>query len=82
MLQLGLELLQAFAGELNNGRFFLARLSGATFAPHPQAGTEILVPGERGQRNALKNTLDLSLPAPVLEELRALAASLGVEVPT
>ena len=57
------------------------RLIRAIKALPPQAGAEILVPGERGQRNALKNTLDLSLPAPVLEELRTLAASLGVEVP-
>ena len=59
----------------------MKRLIGAIKALPPQAGTEILVPGERGQRNALKNTLDLSLPAPVLEELRVLAASLGVELP-
>jgi len=57
------------------------RLIGAIKALPPQPGAEILVPGERGQRNAQKNELDVALPAPVLEELRTLATSLGVEVP-
>jgi LDH2 family malate/lactate/ureidoglycolate dehydrogenase len=57
------------------------RLIGAIKALPPQPGAEILVPGERGQRNAQKNELDVALSAPVLEELRALATSLGVEVP-
>lgn len=57
------------------------RLIGAIKALPPQPGAEILMPGERGQRNAQKNKLDVALPAPVLEELRTLATSLGVEVP-
>src|SRR2546425_1209853 len=57
------------------------RLIGAIKALPPQPGTEILVPGERGQRNAAQRAADVPLPAPVLEELRTLASSLGVELP-
>ena len=57
------------------------RLIGAIKALPPQPGAEILVPGERGRRNAAKRESDVPLPAPVLDELRTLAASLGVEVP-
>jgi LDH2 family malate/lactate/ureidoglycolate dehydrogenase len=57
------------------------RLIRAIKALPAREGAEILLPGERGGRNALKNRQHLSLPAPVLEELRALAASLGVELP-
>ncbi len=46
----------------------------------PQAGAEILVPGERGHRQA-QRTKDIKLQASVLEELGALARSLGVDVP-
>jgi ureidoglycolate dehydrogenase (NAD+) len=56
------------------------RLIRAIKALPPQAGAEILVPGERGDRNA-RRTTDITLTASVLEELRSLAASLGVEVP-
>ena len=58
----------------------VARLIRAIKALPPQPGTEILLPGERGARSA-RSTSDIRLPAPVLEELRTLAASLGVEVP-
>lgn len=57
------------------------RLIRAIKALPPQPGTEILVPGERGRRNAAKLASDVPLPAAVLDELRALAASLGVQVP-
>ena len=56
------------------------RLIGAIKALPPQPGAEILMPGERGHRHA-QGTQDINLPASVLEELRTLAASLGVEVP-
>jgi LDH2 family malate/lactate/ureidoglycolate dehydrogenase len=55
------------------------RLVRAIKALPPQPGAEILVPGERGARIA-RQTSDIRLPPSVLEELRALAASLGVEV--
>ena len=58
----------------------VARLIRAIKALPPQPGSEILLPGERGARSA-RSTSDIRLPASVLEELRALAASLGVEVP-
>ena len=45
-----------------------------------QAGTEILMPGERGSRNAAKRRVDVPVAPAVLEELRTLANSLGVEV--
>ena len=45
-----------------------------------QAGAEILMPGERGHRHA-QRTKDIKLAPSVLEELTALAKSLGVEVP-
>ena len=54
------------------------RLARAIKALPAEPGAEILLPGERGQRNAAKNQADVPLPAPVLEELRALAVSLGV----
>jgi LDH2 family malate/lactate/ureidoglycolate dehydrogenase len=46
-----------------------------------QPGAEILMPGERGSRNAAKRRADLPIAPAVLEELRSLAHSLGVEVP-
>jgi ureidoglycolate dehydrogenase (NAD+) len=46
-----------------------------------QAGAEILMPGERGSRNAARRHGDVPIAPAVLEELRALAHSLGVEVP-
>jgi LDH2 family malate/lactate/ureidoglycolate dehydrogenase len=58
------------------------RLVRAIKALPPQPGADILVPGERGRRNAAQRAADVPVPASVLEELRALAASLGVEVPT
>jgi LDH2 family malate/lactate/ureidoglycolate dehydrogenase len=58
----------------------VTRLIRAIKALPPQPGAEILVPGERGRRIA-QSTSDVRLPASVLEELRTLAASLGVEVP-
>ena len=58
----------------------VTRLVRAIKALPPQPGAEILLPGERGARNA-QITSDIPLPASVLDELRALAASLGVEVP-
>ena len=56
------------------------RLIGAIKALPAQDGAEILVPGERGARNA-RRTTEVKLPASVLEELRTLANSLGVEMP-
>jgi LDH2 family malate/lactate/ureidoglycolate dehydrogenase len=55
------------------------RLIRAIKALPPQPGAEILVPGERGHRHA-QRTQDIQLPASVLEELRALGKTLGVEV--
>ena len=46
-----------------------------------QPGAEILVPGERGSRNAAKRAADVPLPAKVLEELAQLAAGLGLKFP-
>jgi LDH2 family malate/lactate/ureidoglycolate dehydrogenase len=46
-----------------------------------QAGAEILMPGERGSRTAKKRQADVPVAPAVMEELRALAGSLGVEVP-
>jgi ureidoglycolate dehydrogenase (NAD+) len=45
-----------------------------------EAGAEILMPGERGSRNAAKRATDVPVAPAVLEELRSLARSLGVEV--
>ena len=59
----------------------VTRLVRAIKALPAQEGADILVPGERGRRNAKKRETDVPLPASVLEELRSLAASLGVEVP-
>jgi LDH2 family malate/lactate/ureidoglycolate dehydrogenase len=58
----------------------VTRLIRALKALPPQPGAEILVPGERGRRHA-QRTADVRLPPSVLEELRTLATSLGVEVP-
>jgi LDH2 family malate/lactate/ureidoglycolate dehydrogenase len=58
----------------------VTRLIRAIKALPAQPGAEILVPGERGRRNA-ERTAEVRLPPSVLEELRTLAASLGVEVP-
>ena len=55
------------------------RLIRAIKALPAQPGAEILVPGERGARSA-QQTSDIRLPPSVLDELRALAASLGVQV--
>ena len=46
-----------------------------------QAGSEILMPGERGSRNAAQRRDDVPIAPKVMEELRALAQSLGLEVP-
>lgn len=46
-----------------------------------QPDAEILMPGERGSRNAAKRRSDVPIAPALLEELRALANSLGVEVP-
>ena len=57
----------------------IERLVGDLKALPPQAGMEILMPGERGRRNARARKDGIALPASVLEELKALAASLGVQ---
>lgn len=46
-----------------------------------QDGAEILMPGERGSRSAAARQDDVPIATAVLEELRELAQSLGVEVP-
>ncbi len=46
----------------------------------PQPGSEILMPGERGSRNAAARQEDVVIAPAVLEELRALAASLGAKI--
>lgn len=46
-----------------------------------QPGAEILMPGERGSRNAAQRRDELVISPQILEELHALAQSLGVEVP-
>ena len=46
-----------------------------------QPDAEILMPGERGSRNAAKRRDEVPISPAVLEELRSLAHSLGVEVP-
>jgi ureidoglycolate dehydrogenase (NAD+) len=60
----------------------VARLARDIKALPPQPGSEILLPGERGERSATaQGRSGVSLPARVFEELRSLATSLGVEVP-
>jgi len=66
---------------LGDFRREVKRLARAIKALPPEPGAEILLPGERGRRNAAQRQSDVPLPASVLEELRALAASLGVELP-
>ena len=56
------------------------RLARSIKALPAQPGAEILVPGERGRRNARSRAEDIPLPPAVLKELSALGASLGVEV--
>jgi LDH2 family malate/lactate/ureidoglycolate dehydrogenase len=66
------------------GRFRgeVARLARDLKALPAQPGSEILLPGERGARSAAaRERSGVPLPAKVFEELRALAVSLGVEVP-
>lgn len=63
-----------------NFRSEAARLARAIKALPPQPGMEILLPGERGARVAHERRRDgIPLPAPVYEELRALARSLGMQ---
>jgi len=56
----------------------VARLIGDIKALPAQPGAEILLPGERGRRNAQSHRHEISLPPAVLKELGALAASLGI----
>jgi ureidoglycolate dehydrogenase (NAD+) len=61
----------------------VARLARAIKALPAQPGSEILLPGERGRRAAEKRRREgIPLPAPVLEELRALARPLDMEEPS
>ncbi len=57
----------------------VARLGRAIKALPPQPGVEILLPGERGHRNAAARTEEVAIPQAVLEELRVVAKSLGIE---
>ncbi len=57
------------------------RLAGAIKALSPQPTAEILLPGERGARNARERRDGIALPAPVLKELSELSAGLGVQWP-
>ena len=57
-----------------------ARLIHDIKALAPQPGAEILLPGERGHRSAAACRDEISIPAAVWEELRAVGASLGIEV--
>ncbi len=66
--------LRSFAGEVK-------RLEKNLKALPARADAEILMPGERGSRNAAKRSKDVAIAPAVLEELGALANSLGVEVP-
>ena len=59
----------------------IERLKADVKALPAQAGTEILLPGERGGRNAAQRRDDVKVAPKVMEELRALAQSLGLEVP-
>jgi LDH2 family malate/lactate/ureidoglycolate dehydrogenase len=59
----------------------MRRIEKALKALPAQPGGEILMPGERGRRNAAGRAADVPLPAKVLEELRDAAAALGVEFP-
>src|SRR5207302_11334409 len=66
--------------ELPRFRGEATRLARALKALPPQPGMEILLPGERGHRVAAQRRADgIPLPAPVEEELRALARAMGVE---
>jgi len=56
----------------------VARLIDEIKALPAQPGAEILLPGERGRRNAQSHRQDIPLPPAVLKELSTLAASLGV----
>jgi LDH2 family malate/lactate/ureidoglycolate dehydrogenase len=66
--------LDAFAREIE-------RLKKNLKALPAQPGSEILMPGERGGRSAAQRRGDVPVAPKVMEELRALAESLGVEVP-
>jgi len=66
--------------ELPRFRSEATRLARALKALPPQPGMEILLPGERGHRVAAQRLVDgIPLPAPVEEELRALALAIEVE---
>jgi ureidoglycolate dehydrogenase (NAD+) len=61
----------------------VARLGRALKALPVQPDAKILLPGERGHRSAAARRLSgVTLPSSVFEELRTLASSLQVEVPT
>lgn len=66
---------------LNDFTEEIERLKRLIKALPAQPGAEILMPGERGGRNAVKRASDIPVAPAVLEELRSLARSLGVEVP-
>ena len=58
----------------------VARLARGIKSLPPQPGEQILLPGERGARAAAQRRRDgIPLPAPVVDELRALARSLDME---
>ena len=57
----------------------VGRLSEAVKALPAQPGSDIIVPGERGSRNAAQRASDVPIASPVMEELRALARSLGCD---
>jgi len=57
-----------------------ARLARAIKALPPQPGMEILLPGERGDRAAAAQRDEIRIAPAVLEELKAVAASLGVSL--
>jgi LDH2 family malate/lactate/ureidoglycolate dehydrogenase len=58
----------------------VARLGRAIKALPPQPGAEILLPGERGHRNAAARKEAIEISSSVFEELQAVGRSLGVEV--
>src|SRR6185436_804236 len=46
-----------------------------------QPGAEILLPGERGYRNSRASAGSIKLAPAIVDELRALSSSLGIEFP-
>ncbi len=65
---------------LDSFRAEIARLARDLKSLPPQPAAEILLPGERGHRNAAARRQDIALPGAVLDEIRSVATSYGVAI--